>query len=180
MNQSDNELVILTVTGDENAFNILYERYKDMIYNYLLYIESNRGIVEDLFQEIWVKVIRKLKDGQKIENFKGWIVKVASNYHKDYLRKKRLRNLIFRYQEDVSDTISDRDSHESSDLANSLEIAMSRLSPKQKELFYLKEIMGLPYGEIMPILGISETAAKSRMFKAVQKLREELKEYKEN
>lgn len=180
MNQSDSELMTLIHSGDENAFNCLYERYKNSVYNYLLYVEPDRKSVEDLFQEIWIKVIRKLKEGHVIGNFKGWIFKVASNSHRDFLRKKKVRKLIFLDKENAGiEVISENDSRRA-EVRFILEKAMLKLTPHQKQIFYLKEVMGMPYSEITEILGISETAAKSRMFNAVQKLREELKEFREN
>jgi len=179
MNQTDTELIALIYRGDEHAFNCLYGRYKEVVYNYLLYVEPDVKTVEDLFQEIWIKVIKKLKEGHTIENFKGWIFKVASNSYKDFLRKKRMRRLIFPDKEDaVTEVIADNNTN-GTEVKMYVEKAMLKLTPKQKELFYLKEVIGLPYSEITDVLGISETAAKSRMFNAVRNLREELKELRE-
>ena len=180
MNQTDTELLTLIYNGDENAFNCLYERYKDSVFNYLLYVERDRKTVEDLFQEVWIKVIRKLREGHDIENFKGWIFKVVSNSYKDFLRKKRVKKLFFIEKEDSpAEIISENDTNRT-DTRIFIEKAMQKLTSNQKQIFYLKEVMGLPYGEITEILGISETAAKSRMFNSVQKLREELKELRNN
>ena len=180
MNQTDSELITLISRGNEKAFNVLYKRYKDLIYNYLTYVESGVETVEDVFQEVWIKVIKKLREGQDLTNFRRWIFRIASNSYKDYLRKKKIRNILFWEKEDLNTKSSGKNIGITSDFTFHLEKAMVHLSPNQRQIFYLKEIMGMQYDEITKVLGITVTAAKSRMFNAVRKLRKELKEFREN
>lgn len=189
MQPGDRELLSRISQGDTSAFEILYGKYRAAVYNYLCYLESDRHLVQDLFQEVWLRVVRSCARANAISNFRAWLFAVASNVYRDALRRRRIRRSIFRQRvESVDDRASGmEDSLDESQAADAylsrlefredLEKALSRLTPRQRQVFVLKEIEGFKHEEVAGILGISAGACKSTLHHAVQALRRILRSY---
>src|ERR1041385_8837051 len=85
---TDKDLVHLYQKGNESAFTELLNRHKDKIYSTIYYLVNNRELAEDLFQEVFIKIIIKLKEKKYNEEgkFLPWAVRVAHNLVIDYFR----------------------------------------------------------------------------------------------
>lgn len=77
------------------AFDNLYKKYQNAVFSFAYYLTQNRGDAEDLFQEAWLRIAKKLPDEVNIQSIKAWIFTVVANLHRDELRKKRIRKLFF-------------------------------------------------------------------------------------
>ena len=86
--RTDEELVALFMSGNNEAFDELLQRYQEKLYNYILYIVRNNDVADDIFQETFVKVIVSLRQGRYKETgrFYAWLTRIAHNMLIDQFR----------------------------------------------------------------------------------------------
>jgi RNA polymerase sigma-70 factor (ECF subfamily) len=171
-------------------FDALYNEYKAAVFGFALYLTKNRGEAEDLFQETWLRVVRKMPEKINKESLKAWMFTIVSNIHKDTLRKKRLKNLWFKKvahssEDDVSlqglaggSPMKTNKEMEISALSGEMTRAISLLPDRQRRVFILKEIAGFKQAEVGEILGLKLGTVKSLMHRAVRRLQNELSAYR--
>jgi RNA polymerase sigma-70 factor (ECF subfamily) len=174
------------------AFDNLYEKYQNAVFGFAYYLTQNRGDAEDLFQEAWLRIAKKLPDEVNMKSIKAWIFTIVANLHRDELRKKRIRRLFF-FQKAISleneNTLFpvltgkpvsvNSDEAYQADMGRDIARAMARLPDRQRRVFVLKEIADFRQAEISEILGIPVGTVKSLMHRAVSRLRRELWKYHE-
>ena len=174
MPDTDEQLLAYIATGDTAAFDQLYARYRDAVYNHLCYLEPSRRSTDDLFQEVWLRVVQHA-GRQRVRHFRAWLFTIVANVHHDALRKARMRRLL-------SPLLSPRERATTEDTAidirNDLARALEKLSPRQRQVFLLKEIEDFRHEDIARMLGISVGTSKSSLFQAMQVLRRELQSYR--
>src|SRR5687767_7042490 len=85
---TDKDLVRLYQNGNDNAFDVLLNRHKEKIFSTIYYLVNNRELAEDLFQDVFIKIITKLREKKYNEEgkFLPWAVRVAHNLVIDYFR----------------------------------------------------------------------------------------------
>ncbi len=85
---TDEELVRLYIEGNNSAFDIVLKRYQNKVFNYLLSIVKNQEKAEDLFQDVFVKIVVRIKKGQYSEHgkFSSWLMRIVRNHVIDYFR----------------------------------------------------------------------------------------------
>lgn len=85
---SDEQLVSLYTQGNNSAFDTLLKRYKQKVFSYLLYSVKNQELAEDLFQDVFIKIVVRIKNGQYEENgkFSSWMMRIVHNHLIDYYR----------------------------------------------------------------------------------------------
>lgn len=93
---TDEELVCLYIDGNNSAFDIILKRYESKVFSYLLYTVKNQELAEDLFQDIFVKVVVRIKKGQYAEHgkFSSWLMRIVHNHVIDYYRTTPANNTI--------------------------------------------------------------------------------------
>ena len=93
---TDEALVALYSKGNNQAFDILLERYKDKVYSYIYFSVRNDELAEDIFQETFVKAIVTLQQGRYTENgkFAAWITRIAHNLIIDLFRQEKNENVV--------------------------------------------------------------------------------------
>src|SRR5262245_49928498 len=177
----DAELMRRYVGGDHAAFARLYERQKGPLFRYLLRQTRNHQASEDLFQEVWSRVISSRERYTPLARFSTFLFSIAHNCFIDYCR----RNVNTPTAQ--ADTLEDREelladsAHRSperqaasSQTAERLRTALAHLPEEQREAFVLYEESGLSLHEIGEITGVGMETAKSRLRYAVAKLRRSL------
>ena len=88
---TDEKLIKKYLHGDEQAFNELYQRYRKPVYAYLNnMLHNRRDIVEDVFQQTWIRVIAALSKYRDDGSFISWIYRIARNLTIDYFRREKL------------------------------------------------------------------------------------------
>ena len=174
------------------AFDNLYKKYQNAVFGFAYYLTQNRGDAEDLFQEAWLRIAKKLPDEVNMQSIKAWIFTVVANLHRDDLRKKRIRRLFFLQKAmnlekentmfpvlpDQPVSINPEEVNQT-DMGRDIAQAMTRLPDRQRRVFVLKEIAEFKQAEISDILGIPLGTVKSLMHRAVNRLRRELSKYHE-
>ena len=95
-NAADETLVALYAQGNNEAFDILLNRYKDRLYAYIYYTVRNEELAEDIFQETFTKAIVTIQQGRYNENgkFPAWLTRIAHNLIIDCFRQEKQENLV--------------------------------------------------------------------------------------
>lgn len=183
-NLTDEQLVATYLKGDEEALNILIKRYLTPIFNYALSLVKDRGTADDVTQEVFVKVWRKIKKFDNRYKFKNWLYTIAKNTCLDYLKKNKAINfsdlnlvdndLLF---EDLIKATgqspqAELETAQNADLVNA---AVDKLPEKYKETMKLHYQGGYKFREIAVILKKSIETVKSRNRRALQKLKNLIK-----
>ena len=184
---SDELLIKEYLGGNAESFGLLFERYKNRVFSYLLVLTRNREEAEDLFQEIFIKVIDKLPFYREENKFGPWLFTLARNAFLDsrkssgYLSGKR----TFSMDEPDADgaalgdrLASDGDPEKnflSGEEARKIEAAFGRISPEQKEVIVLRHYGGMSFREISEQLGLPIGTVLARFSRGAEKLREALK-----
>jgi RNA polymerase sigma-70 factor (ECF subfamily) len=172
------------------AFDDLYEKYQNAVFGFAYYLTQHRGDAEDLFQEAWLRIAKKLPDEVNMKSIKAWIFTIVANLHRDELRKKRIRRLFFlqkamslEKENSLFPILPEKPASINSDEAYRIDIgrdisqALTRLPERQRRVFVLKEVADFKQAEISDILGIPLGTVKSLMHRAVNRLRQELSKY---
>ena len=86
---TDEVLVKLYAEGNNNAFNVLLERYQEKLFSYILFVVRNQDAADDIFQDTFMKAIVTIQQGRYVENgkFQAWLTRIAHNLIIDYSKK---------------------------------------------------------------------------------------------
>jgi RNA polymerase sigma-70 factor (ECF subfamily) len=166
------QIILRAQSGDREAFAILFEQYKNLVYKtaYLMLGESTEA--EDTLQEIFVQVYKSLSgfDPAKAA-FTTWLYRVTFNYCLNHRRKKRPFTLPL---EDISPAL--KSEFPSARLAEEevLRQAIGRLTDRQRAVVILRYFWDVPYAEIAQILDIPLGTVKSRLDLALKTLRKDI------
>jgi len=173
-------LVRRAQAGDESAFREIVERYQSKVFSIIHGIVRQRNDVEDIAQQVFAKVYFSLRNFDFRSSLITWIYKITVNECFDYLRKKKVRKLV--YESDMSEDevrrvensepIPDRSGRADSALARRDYIVklMDRVSDEEKNLLMLKEVEGYSVEELAGMLKMNENTIKVKLFRARQKL----------
>ncbi|MBL4681702.1 MAG: sigma-70 family RNA polymerase sigma factor [Pseudomonadales bacterium] len=173
---SDDQLLHAYVRGQDKAFDILYEKYKQSLYGYF-YRNCDSSMVDELFQDVWLRVIASSRRYQNQNKFRSWLFTLAHNCLVDHYRRQSLRVSVSSDESEVIDAeFNTPRLVESEKLGLDLLKAIDSLPFEQKEVFFLREESGFSIKDIAKIQDISNEAAKSRLRYAYGKLRILLKE----
>lgn len=175
--EDDGELMLRYARGDLRAFEILYGRHRGGLYRYLARQTRNTETANDLFQEVWSRVIVSRERYEPRAQFRTFLYRIAHNCFVDHCRRSRVRNESGGAEEDWEGSLPgpERDRPdaraEQAQMAAHFRAAVAALPPEQRDVFLLYEESGLSLEEIATISGVGTETAKSRLRYAVAKLR---------
>lgn len=174
----DSALMLRYQDGDVAAFEVLYRRHKDAIYRYLLRRCGHRDTAEDIFQEVWGKIVNARSSYRPTAKFTTFLYRVAHNCFIDHLRRnKRHANHATLEPEMHGDSGETLELTTERSLARErLELALKALPDEQRDAFLLSEEGGLTMDQIANVTGCNRETAKSRVRYAVNKLRRAIDE----
>jgi len=184
--RDDFKLIEAFRKGDEKAFEEIVRRYQRQVANIIYLTLGNREEVDDLSQEVFVRVFRSLGRFEFDSSLYSWIYRIAVNLCIDEIRKKRIRKLIpldfltekkLETEKRSKETATSSDELLQKEKKEIIRGALDKLSPLHRTVILLREYQDLSYGEIAKTLRISPQAVKSRIFRAREELRELLKDY---
>ena len=169
----DSALMLRYQDGDVAAFEILYRRHKDPVYRYLLRLCGQAEAAEDVFQEVWGKIIKARASYRPTAKFTTYLYRVAHNCFIDHIRRnKRHADNTILDPERLGDGAESLETATERSLARErLEAALVELPEEQRDAFLLREEGGLSVDEIAAVTGCNRETAKSRLRYAVSKLR---------
>lgn len=170
---SDSALMLQYRDGDVAAFEILYRRHNDSLYRYLLRRCLDRDTAQDVFQEVWGKIIKSRHNYRATAKFTTFLYRVAHNCFIDHLRRNKRHRAETNVDPDLSANPGDEP-----DLATEKKLARRRLDDallllpdEQRNVFLLHEETGLSLDAIAQLTGVNRETAKSRLRYAMNKLK---------
>lgn len=168
---SDDQLMVSFGRGDRSAFDLLYARYKQPLYGYLYRNCGNEASIDELFQDIWLKVIASSSRYKRRGKFRSWIFTLAHHCIVDFYRKSARQAVKQSAVEELASNQSTESSVRDSEVLLAVQTAIASLPLEQRQAFCLREESGFSVKEIAEIQDISVEAAKSRLRYAYVKLR---------
>lgn len=188
MPKTDEELVKATLEGDTYAFEEIVERYQRLVFHIIYHYVGARDVVEDLAQEVFLKVFRSLETFDMRGPLKAWVSRITANTCLDELRRNRKQKVVT-----FSDLGSDDESRieeffeqftsqgiltekDVSELFVLLEKLMGRLNDKDKMAFVLRELEGLSYSDVAQAMETTEVAVRIRISRSKKKLQNDLED----
>jgi len=181
---ADEELMLRYAAGDAAAFEPLYARHRGGLFRYVLRQCGDRGAAEEIFQEVWSRVIESRRRYRVEARFATWLYTLAHNlvidrYRQsgrvvwvDFGRDDDERELEFPAARQTQPEVR----AESREIAKKLLQLLEALPPPQREAFLLHEDGGLGIDEIAAVTGTPPETAKSRLRYALVRLRRGLQE----
>jgi RNA polymerase sigma-70 factor, ECF subfamily len=168
---ADEELMLAYRDGDAGAFEALYSRHRARLYRFVLRSVKERGLAEELYQDVWMRVIEARRRYVPKARFTTWLYAIAHNRLVDHWRRKGL-SLVDVDSAEVEGGVPgpERQLQSRQDLQRFAR-ALEALPAAQREAFLLHEEAGMSASEIAQATGADEEAAKSRLRYAMAKLR---------
>lgn len=176
---SDQELVKAYMGGSEHALAVLIERHQERVFGYLYNKVRNREVAEDLFQEVFIKLVNKLKKGVYIEEgkFASWLMRVSHNLTIDYFRKSAKNKTTSGGADfDIFDVIADEEINHEDIMLHNLNCKrvaklVEQLPENQREVVKMRMYYDMSFKEIAAETGVSINTSLGRMRYALMNLR---------
>lgn len=177
---SDYELLNNYISGNEISINILLDRHRKRIFDYIYMMVKNQDVADDIFQETLIKVVRFVREGRYTENgkFLSWVLRIAHNQVIDYFRQKKQRNNISEgdagYDLLNHPKFSDRTVEErliTDQIEADVRKLIDFLPSEQKKVVLMRYYMRLSFKEIAEQTNVSINTALGRMRYALINLR---------
>lgn len=179
-NVADETLVALYAQGNNEAFDILLNRYKDRLYAYIYYTVRNEELAEDIFQETFTKAIVTIQQGRYNENgkFPAWLTRIAHNLIIDCFRQEKQENLVSCDEEErnLLNNIRLSEGTVEAEIVNHQILSdvrrlMKHLPDEQREVVHMRFYQDLSFKEIAEMTGVSINTSLGRMRYAILNLR---------
>lgn len=186
--RSDEELMLLYARGDGQAFDALFERHKRSVYSFIRKFMVSGDLADDLFQQVFMKVIHNRERYQPSAKFSTWLFTITRSVCIDAMRKNGKRRWISIFSrsepseepgEPMAIACSDptpRQWLQEQELSGIMQEIISTLPENQREVLLLRENTDLTFAEIAEVTGCSVNTVKSRMHYALLALRRGLEE----
>lgn len=170
---SDKELWIDFISGKNNAFKTIYEKYYSELFKYGCYFSNDEDLVKDCIQDLFINLYNyrlKLKLTDKIRpylisSFKRNIFNKLRSESEEKKRQLRIDSLSFDYS--FPEETSENDDNKIALLQN----AMNELTARQREAIYLKYVTGLSYEELSAVMNLSYQASRNLICHGMERLR---------
>jgi RNA polymerase sigma-70 factor (ECF subfamily) len=186
--RSDEELLVAYRGGDSDAFEALFARHRLLLFNVVLRSVRDRGRAEEIYQDVWMKVIERSGEFRGDAKFSTWLYTIARNLCIDHQRKMKFRGhtSLDAASPGADIAIRDRVSNpgpSTEQLAAGRLIrariveAVQGLPQEQREVFLLRQLRGMPFSEIADVVGVPMNTVKSRMRYALERLQTALAEW---
>ncbi|MBN2227366.1 MAG: RNA polymerase sigma factor [candidate division Zixibacteria bacterium] len=179
MELDEKTLVAQAQAGDRKAFDALVRENKDKMFALLYKMTADRETALDLLQETFLTAYKRLADFRGEAGFSSWLYRIATNKALNHIRRGKIVSFLsFGRVPQAEPAYVMKDRLENTQLQKALAKAQAELPPKQKMVFHLRFHEELPFAEIATILGKSESTVKTNYQRAVEKLRDRLREFK--
>ncbi len=172
------DLVRRVQARDEMAFREIVDRYQSKVFSIIYGILRNHNDAEDIAQQVFAKIYFSIHSFDFRSSLLTWIYKITVNECYDYLRKKKVRKLV--YESEFSDDESVGMERSEPDPAQPIDVRLARrdlvlkllakVSEEDRNLMLLKEVEGHSVEELAQLTGMNENTIKVKLFRARQKL----------
>jgi RNA polymerase sigma-70 factor (ECF subfamily) len=174
------ELVRRAQARDELAFREIVERYQAKVFSIIFGILRNRNDAEDIAQQVFAKVYFSMGNFDFRSSLLTWIYKITVNECYDYLRKKRVRKLVYESDFSEEESLLMQNSEAAMDRRPAVDTQLAqrdfvlkllaKVSEEDRNLMLLKEVEGHSVEELAQMTGMNENTIKVKLFRARQKL----------
>lgn len=187
---ADEELIARYAKGELKAFEILYQRHRKPVFNFILRSVHSPERAEELVQEVFMRLVQNANGYVRDAKFTTWLYTIARNICIDSYRRTRNRqelslqrslghddqggNTLEHMLEDAKAADASEKRVFEQQVKDVLEEGIALLPEEQREVFLLREASHLAYGEIASIVEVSENTVKSRMRYALSHLRKHM------
>jgi RNA polymerase sigma factor (sigma-70 family) len=175
---TDESLMLAWAGGDVRAFEALYARHRNRLYSFLLRQLRDAALADELFQDVWQRVIAARSGWQPEAAFTTWLFRIAHNRLNDHWRAARHRPSAPGDADERVARMSDSHTPETQlsdfEQRRRLQLAMEQLPDEQRMVLQLRLEQELSLEEIAQITGVGRETVKSRLRYAMDKLRGEL------
>lgn len=174
---ADEQFLINNAKKDVNAFGVIYDRYFERIFNFILRRTDDEEVTDDLVSQTFLKALQGLK---KYEDrgvpFSAWLYRIAFNEVNKYYGKQKRKKVFSLEQDQLLEFIQpEEDDIFDDDRLEALLIKLKELPTDAMEILELRFFEEKNFREISYILNISESGAKMRLYRAIEKLKKHFK-----
>ena len=180
VDKTDYELVQAVVSGQTTAFDVLLERYKNLVYSVVLRMVNCREDANDQAQEVFIKIYKNLEKYNPEFNFSTWVIRIATNHVIDFRRRSKLAAMTGSLDEIEESGAaravsgSPEDEYLAKEQTQMLHDAIESLPDMYKIPIVLFHQQGLSYQEIADVVDEPMSKVKNRIFRARKLLKEYL------
>lgn len=175
---SDEELMLAYGKGDARAFELLYARHKGMVYRLVMRSIADKALAEEIYQEVWLSVVIARKRYRPDAKFMTWVGRIVSNKLIDHFRKSgQWEPYLQEAGEELEECAAGPVYHDPEAMTHinrqvaRLLFCVDQLPPPQRQVFLMKEEMGLRLDEIAAMMSAGHEAIKSRLRYAMSRLK---------
>ena len=172
---SDETLMLAWAAGNVRSFEQLYARHRTRLYRYLLRQLRQPALADDVFQDVWQRVIAARTEWKPDAGFATWLYRIAHNRVTDHWRARPYRPQAPSDADERMARIPDPDTPERAlsefEQRRTLQRALDQLPPEQREVLMLRLEQELTLEQIATITGVGRETVKSRLRYAMDKLR---------
>jgi RNA polymerase sigma-70 factor (ECF subfamily) len=179
----DAELMLRVKDGDGTSFGVLLEKHRASVIHFVYRLVQEQAVAEELAQEVFLRVYRSRSSYEPTAKFKTWLFRIASHLALNWLRDERHERGQERLDDGTSDLpvrqVSDRRPSVEQELVHEVKLrevrgAIAALPEKQRAAVLMHKYEEMGYSQIAKVLGCSESAVKSLLFRAYETLRARL------
>jgi len=175
---TDLQCINKCLNGEEKAFNVLVNRYQQRVLSLVYRHVRNQETAQDITQDIFLKVFRKLQNFKGDSKFSSWLFRIAVNESIDFIRSQKRKNeeslesAVERGLEvrDQSATADVHASHARNMETRSVQKALVSITPEMRSMIILKVYEEKTFDQIAEILDLPLSTVKSRLYKALEEL----------
>ncbi|MBQ8656469.1 MAG: sigma-70 family RNA polymerase sigma factor [Prevotella sp.] len=178
---TDEELAMLYVEGNNNAFDELLARNQQKLFSYIMFMVHDQEIANDIFQDTFIKIITRLQEGKYTNSgkFSYWMTRIAHNVIMDWFRGRKNEQIAEPNAENDLSNIRNQEILElnrESELVNEqilidVRHMMNNLPEPQREVVYMRLFQQMSFKEISEVTGVSINTSLGRMRYAILNLR---------
>jgi RNA polymerase sigma-70 factor, ECF subfamily len=191
MNKNEELLIRKAQRGNIAAFEELVKEYENKVMSIILDMVNDVEDARDVYQDVFMKVFLTIKKFRFQSKFYTWLFRITVNTSINF-RKKRTsqqNKATVEYQEEnsletqniIQSNYQDPEKQLLNiELSNTIQKSINLLSPKQKAVFLLRHYHGYKLSEIAEIMNCADGTVKNYLFRSVQKMKKELKEFRSN
>ncbi len=181
---SDRELIIAYLEGNDKAFEVLLNRHREKIYTSIYLFVKDRDLAEDIFQDVFIKIIRTLRNGKYNHEgkFLQWAMRISYNMCVDHFRKNKKRTKVSPSETfDIFDVLESQEDNEETNIIKSqlhkkVKELVDQLPEEQREVVILRHYADMSFKEISQLTRVSINTALGRMRYALINMRKMVSE----
>jgi len=187
LQMSDQELIKSYLKGSEKSFEILLSRHREKIYTSIYLFVKDRDLAQDIFQDVFIKIINTLRKGRYNHEgkFVQWAMRISYNMCVDNFRKSKRRTKVSATETfDIFDILENKDDNMETTMIktqahNKIKELVDQLPPEQREVVVLRHYADMSFKEISQLTRVSINTALGRMRYALINMRK-MVEHKEH